>query len=116
MNSEPEKYYDVYNRLITDKLCLRCRQVKPFDQFAPCASGKFGLHNYCATCLKEYNRKRYTDNREKMINDAVIWNAVNSENRRQYNQNYQNKINPGHKKNKRKIKIPDAEPVRQLDF
>lgn len=41
------------------KVCRRCRELKPIDEFNACAAARDGRSNWCRDCFSDYNRARY---------------------------------------------------------
>jgi len=41
---------------IMTKICGKCRQEKPFSEFAKCRSKKNGLQSWCKICKREWKR------------------------------------------------------------
>lgn len=42
-----------------EKLCVRCNQYKPEDQFGRRASAFDGLHHWCKECTNSHHKQRY---------------------------------------------------------
>lgn len=72
------------------KLCLRCKIVKPVDQFSPNRSVKSGLASWCRSCHREYGRAlRYDADpavREKCCTRCRSVKSID-----QFNRNRQNR-------------------------
>lgn len=47
------------------KNCYLCKIDKGIRDFRPSKRGKFGLHSYCISCEREYNRKRHAKTKEQ---------------------------------------------------
>ena len=109
-----EEFLDEYGRVVTDKKCLKCHQVKVFDDFNTSKNGKYKRHNYCKICLRAENKKNYEQNRQARIDHVKNWNRRNKNKTRVYVSNYQDKINPGRKKREPKIYIPDSPDIPDL--
>jgi hypothetical protein len=50
------------------KQCRHCKQVKPTTEFYKNSMSKDGLHIWCISCFKEYDKKRIGRKRNKKIN------------------------------------------------
>lgn len=43
----------------TEKICPRCRQIKPASAFRICANTNDGLTNYCIDCTRLFSKEQY---------------------------------------------------------
>ena len=50
------------------KICTKCKQSKTIDLFHKQKNGKFGVRSECKGCMKEYEKQRYTNKKNKIIN------------------------------------------------
>jgi hypothetical protein len=48
------------------KLCRKCNQEKPVEEFHVYRRNKDGLFSYCKSCRKEYDKKSFVDNKERI--------------------------------------------------
>lgn len=48
----------------TEKVCYKCHQKKPCDNFNKCSTGIYGLHNHCRSCQKDIKRAWYIRHQE----------------------------------------------------
>lgn len=60
MLSEGETKYN-------QKQCSSCKKIKPFLEFAKNKNRKFGLGSDCKECRKQYSKKYYEKNKEKIM-------------------------------------------------
>lgn len=60
-----------------EKLCGKCKNTKPVDQFDRNRRRKDGLQNRCRACLKEINRDWYAQNKDRAAELARAWAADN---------------------------------------
>ena len=73
------------------KICSRCKQEKPDDQFSKKSARKDGLQAYCKDCsrerkmewregnsdkIREYNRRWRENNRDKINERNRRWRAA----------------------------------------
>lgn len=83
------------NLIKEEKLCNKCKIIKPFDCFQKQKATKDGYRNYCKTCMKIYNEKRYNnmDEEEKEENYQKIlkWRAGHKEKISKYDKKYRDK-------------------------
>jgi len=56
------------------KICKSCNQEKSLTEFRPNKSKKDGLQGYCELCDKEYQKKWYSKNKEKVKIKSSISN------------------------------------------
>ncbi len=45
--------------------CAKCGATKPRDEFFKNKSNKTGLHSYCKSCVKEYDKERYPNGKPR---------------------------------------------------
>lgn len=55
------------------KTCSTCRESKPLEDFSKKSKAKDGLNVQCKACVRSYNKRYYTDNREAMLERAKRW-------------------------------------------
>lgn len=48
------------------KKCAKCERILPKDQFSKRSNSKDGLKYWCKVCNKEYSKKHYKENLEKI--------------------------------------------------
>lgn len=109
-----KEFIDKDGRVITDKECLKCHQVKFFDEFNTSKSGKYGRHNYCMLCLRAENKKNYDKSRESRIENVIRWNRRNKNKTKIYMERYLDRERPNRKKRIKNVGIPDILDIPEL--
>lgn len=71
------------------KECTKCRKSKPESFFSK--DKTYGLKHHCKECVSEYNRIKYSDNRDRMIKTASEWGKKNKEKIVEVNKRYRKK-------------------------
>jgi hypothetical protein len=70
------------------KICSKCKVEKPFEEFSKDKSKKEGYRNDCKYCFKEYYKKYYLENKNKLCEYQKLYYKENknkvSEYKRQY--------------------------------
>jgi 5-methylcytosine-specific restriction endonuclease McrA len=61
------------------KHCSRCGRRKPTTEFGKRSRAKDGLHPWCRTCAREYNRERYRKHADKIKEDVRAYRRRNAE-------------------------------------
>lgn len=79
------------------KQCTKCFTFKELNDFNNTSKSKDGKTNWCKICKKEYNDKRYKNNKEKIKLTTQIWYQNNKEKHKTHTYNYQ-LTNPEKKK------------------
>ena len=104
--------------LITQKICGKCKESKPFKEFTKSKNGLLGLHNFCRECLSKYNKEIYQRDKEKIKEKVKEWNAEHVENTKIYKaKSYYKKRGKRMPKRAKPNHIPDAKPLPpELDF
>lgn len=59
------------------KVCSRCNELKPFDQYSNQAKSKDGKKAACKSCQKIYNDKWFEKNRDKKADTNRWWTIQN---------------------------------------
>lgn len=62
--------------LMSDRRCPRCDTVRPLAEF-PAGARADGTHTYCRSCMRAYQRKRYSDNPEPERERCRSYNKAN---------------------------------------
>lgn len=65
--------------MISVKLCTKCGETKPVDQFSKNKSKHDGLHGRCKSCDNARTRVWYEANRERDLEGCRTWRAANKE-------------------------------------
>lgn len=60
------------------KICSRCKDAKPLNQFNKHKGSKDGLQWECKACQKEYNIKRYENSRPNLKNHHLSEESFNA--------------------------------------
>lgn len=71
------------------KICSGCKEIKSLNEFCKNKTFKDGLEYYCKKCRKEYKRKHYQKNREKLIEYQKEYYQKNREKIIKRNSEYQ---------------------------
>ena len=50
------------------KMCSRCEEKKPLEEYHNLKAGRYGKCSYCKECAKNWNNNWTSENREKMLN------------------------------------------------
>lgn len=78
------------------KVCYRCEQVKPLDNFGSDKRKSDGKRIYCRSCEKEKRKQQYELHREKIIENGLNYYENNKEiileNRKEYYKRNQDEI------------------------
>ena len=61
------------------KVCARCHELIPLDQFGGRPSSRDGLSYSCKKCVTSYDQEYYKSNRSKIIKRSVDWQKDNPE-------------------------------------
>lgn len=70
------------------KTCTKCGVEKTLDEFSRQASGKLGRKRHCKSCSAEYDRERYTKNRDRILEQKREYREANSERLAERNREY----------------------------
>lgn len=54
------------------KICSRCKQEKPLEEFSKCSTSADGLQYICKECMAVYNKQRHEE--KKKMKDVIIQN------------------------------------------
>ena len=73
------------------KICSRCKESKPLDQFYKHKRAKDGYCSYCIVCDKKAKAEYYLRTREETIARAARWSQENREKTREYKRNWKRK-------------------------
>lgn len=65
------------------KTCTKCGVEKPSAEFSKSKREKDGLYYYCKACIREYDKKRYEENREDVLEQNKEWREKNKEQMRE---------------------------------
>ena len=115
MKESKEFYNKETGALIKSKCCGRCKVEKPFTEFRKSKSGLYALYNFCIICQDKNNQEAYQRNKDKHKQEVKEWNEDHAEHTKLYKlRSYYKK--KGKKMPKRPPIIPDAEPIKELDF
>ena len=99
------------------KKCSKCSENKELELFNKSKGNKYGLHNWCKVCQKEYSIAYRAKNKEQIKEQQKKWEHDNKENviekKKQYYKANKEKIKKYQKKynveNKERIKIRSKE-------
>lgn len=61
------------------KTCTKCLEEKPLDEFHNDKSRRDGKRDRCKTCARISTSKYYSENKEKVIENAAKWQKDNKE-------------------------------------
>ena len=105
------------------KVCSKCKQEKPYEEFSKRASSKDGLHPHCKDCVKQYyeqNKERiseqrkqhYEQNKERLLEQKKQYREQNRERlleygKQHYEQNKERRLEQSkqyYEQNKERIK------------
>lgn len=70
------------------KICSKCHQILPCDEFRRNRSTKDGYHNQCKTCLKLSQKAYYIRHHEEVLQRITAYNAAHREQNRQRQRTY----------------------------
>ena len=70
------------------KLCNKCKELKPLDQFDKNVGGKYGLRSHCRECRLEYNRKFNRENIEWRRSYRLAYNKLHETEIKEWQKNY----------------------------
>lgn len=91
-----------------EKLCCRCKEIKPFSMFHKCSREKDGLQDKCKDCKREMAKQRYKLNKEKILAVNKAYREADPERtrriRRNYKENNRDKIKAYEKANPDKVR------------
>lgn len=99
--------------ILTHKLCTKCGEIKEVSNFVKDPQKKDGLYSSCKVCYKKYykntkekykparkkwqvenreiilekKRKRYFENRDRLLVDMKAWHKANKEYEKKYREN-----------------------------
>ena len=105
----------IITELITSKVCTKCKETKPLEDFPAQSRGKAGRFSRCRQCVKISNEKYYNRNREKHLEDVKRWNQNNTEKTKEYKHKSYYKTRGLERPEPEPI-IPDLGPVIDIDF
>ena len=98
---------------MSTKVCTKCGAEKPLSEFYKSKATKDGLQFACKDCYKEYARKYYIENREKLKEEALKYRTENPEKVRESNRKWQAKNPEKVLKYNRKWQAENPEKVRE---
>ena len=78
------------------KTCSKCKIEKELTEFNKNKTKKDGLHNLCKSCVKEYNKEYYKENKDIIIKQVREYRAKNKSKSKEIKKKY-------YKKNKEQI-------------
>ena len=95
-----------------EKKCYTCKQVKGLDEFSNDKKGEYGKAWKCKSCFKEYRKKHYEENNEKINEKVRLYRRNNKEKVKEYKKKYKQGNNrymikyqkEWYQKNKEKVK------------
>jgi len=61
------------------KVCSKCGETKPVNEFHKLKHGKYGVRTACKVCSKAYSAKYYAENVEKERSRMAKWRSENAE-------------------------------------
>ena len=72
------------------RICNKCKEEKELnaDNFPRRKSAKFGFDSICKECKREYDKKRYEENKEKLKSKSKEYYRKNKNKRLEYQNNY----------------------------
>lgn len=73
--------------MIGTKLCLKCKQEKPFSEFNK-GKDKYGLHIWCKSCYKQWAHDYYLAHKDNLKEKHAKYYLNNYEKRRVYSREY----------------------------
>lgn len=74
--------------IVTQKICNQCHIEKPIEKFRKQAKARDGHKNNCADCDDIYQKTRYINKKDKILNDVKIWQLNNKEKVSNYKKKY----------------------------
>jgi hypothetical protein len=84
------------------KICKKCEKNKPIEDFGNQPRNKDGKRNDCKKCQSDYAKSRYTQNREKYLEDQKKYQRENKEKVKDSKRRYR-------EKNREKIRAKSSE-------
>lgn len=84
----------------TSKICNKCKEEKPIEQFRKCKTGRYQRHNFCRVCHSADSKEKYEKNKKLRLAQISYWNETNPHKTDKYNAKHREK----QKKEKRKLK------------
>lgn len=73
----------------TTRLCFSCKTYKEIGEFGRSTHNLSGYKGSCYECLRVYNRKKYSENRDERVAKSREWSYLNrkkcTDRRREYN-------------------------------
>jgi hypothetical protein len=66
------------------KICLKCKEAKPYFAFAKHSTSKDGYYTSCIECKKLYLKEWYAKNKAKVLDRASSWSKSNLDKKRFY--------------------------------
>jgi hypothetical protein len=79
---------DVDGKPTKVKMCSKCLETKPLDDFYKKANGIGGKESRCKDCKKRYSKEYENINQEKVRKRKRNYNAKHKEEKKKYNQEY----------------------------
>ncbi|MBU8732044.1 hypothetical protein KM915_18480 [Cytobacillus oceanisediminis] len=61
----------------TGKLCTKCKEWKPFEEYHKKKTTPDGYQFHCKECVKKYKRKHYESNRKEIITKTKQYKIEN---------------------------------------
>ena len=62
---------------LKEKICPKCKTLKPISMFSKDKTTKTGYRSYCRECCRKYRRIYYKANQRKLIQRTKDWNIEN---------------------------------------
>lgn len=75
------------------KICSKCKEEKSITEFHKNKNHKDGLAHWCKECCKEYHKKYYQENREKLLKQSKEYSREYYQKKKAFVINY--KVNKG---------------------
>ena len=79
------------------KVCTKCGEWKPLDEYNKHKLGKYGRQSKCRECQKEYKKQWHQNNKEYCKEYGKQWRGNNPEYRKQHHQNNKEYYKEQHK-------------------
>ena len=79
------------NDIPIKKMCSKCRETKPLDDFRKSKTGKYGRHGFCKACHSNDSRLKYEGNKDIRLGQIEHWNDANPHKMWKYNLKYREK-------------------------
>ena len=95
------------------KECYKCGETKPVSEYHKNKSRADGLQYKCRSCAKSYQKKRYQNNKERLIKNAKEYYEANKERKLEYGRQYYQANKERIHKRQKKYNEANKEHIRE---